>query len=111
MFGARVLNRHAALMNRMADTLGVDLEEALRRGKLSSEHWRDALVSCAGCDDPEGCVHWLGAHQAPEDRSAAMPPPEVPDFCNNRLMMERLSAELKKLGPIGAPRAPAPAEE
>ena len=111
MFGARTINRHAALMNRMADTLGVDLEEALRRGKLSSEHWRDALVSCASCDDPEGCVHWLGAHHAPEDRRAAVVASEAPEFCNNRLMMNRLSVALAALGPIGAPRAPTRSEE
>ena len=111
MFGNRVLNRHAALMNRMAETLGVDLAEALRRGSLSSEEWRDALVSCASCDDPTGCVHWLGEHGAPEDRSCGAPADEAPDFCNNRLMMARLRTTLEKLGPIGAPREPARVED
>lgn len=111
MFGNRVLNRHAALMNRMAETLGVDLDEALRRGALRSEDWRDALVSCASCDDPASCVHWLGEHGAPEDRCCGAPEDEAPDFCNNRLMMVQLRTKLEALGSEGAPRDPTRLEE
>lgn len=90
MFGSRTLNRHAALMNRMAETLGIDLEEALRRGKISSTEWRDALVDCVGCDDPASCASWLNEHAASEDRLTALPEEEAPHYCNNRLMLDRL---------------------
>ncbi|MDF1618969.1 DUF6455 family protein [Pseudothioclava nitratireducens] len=85
MFGARALNRHAALMNRMAETLGVDLTEAMRRGQFSSEGWRDAVVSCASCDDPTACLHWLADHAA--DDPDAAPECAAPDYCNNRFLM------------------------
>lgn len=94
MFGSKTLNRHAALMNRMAETLGVDLEEALRLGKISSADWRDALVECVGCVDPACCAQWLGEHAAPEDRLAKPPQDCPPEFCNNRMLMERLRETL-----------------
>ncbi|MDF2141580.1 DUF6455 family protein [Paenirhodobacter sp. CAU 1674] len=84
MFGARTLNRHAALMNRMAEVLGVDLTEAMAKGQLSGEGWREAVVRCTSCDDPTACQHWLAGHDG--DEGAA----EAPDYCNNRLMMARL---------------------
>ena len=43
MFGAKTINRHAALMNRMAETLGVDLTEAIADGRLPAEAWREAV--------------------------------------------------------------------
>ena len=92
MFGARTLNRHAALMNRMAETLGVDLTEAMAKGRLSSEGWREAVVRCAGCDDPSACLHWLSEQPAPEDQAGAVD--EAPHYCNTELMMARLREEL-----------------
>lgn len=91
MFGARTLNRHAALMNRMAQVLGVDLTEAMAQNLLSGEDWRGAVVRCTGCSDPEGCQHWLAAHDAPEDHDGAATAEAAPHFCNNRLMMARLA--------------------
>ena len=94
MFGARTLNRHAALMNRMAEVLGVDLTEAMAKSALSGTEWRDAVVRCTGCSDPEGCLHWLSQKDAPEDHEGAATAEAAPDFCNNRLLMGRLRAEL-----------------
>ena len=111
MFGNRTLNRHAALMNRMAETLGIDLEEALRRGKISSAEWRDALVDCVGCDDPASCVHWLAEHGAPEDRLKQPAEEHAPGFCNNRLMMDRLHNALAAAGDGTQPGAAASTRE
>jgi len=92
MFGLKKLNRHAALMNRMAQVLGVDLTEAMAQGQLSGEEWREAVVRCTGCDDPTACIHWLADHDAPEDHGGAATAHEAPGYCNNRLMMARLRA-------------------
>lgn len=94
MFGARTLNRHAQLMNRMAQVLGVDLTETMARGLLSGEDWRGAVVRCTGCADPEGCLHWLSEQDAPEDHDGAATAEAAPEFCNNRLMMARLAEAL-----------------
>ena len=83
MFGAKTINRHAALMNRMAETLGVDLTRAIADGRLPAEAWREAVVRCTGCSDPEGCQHWLGDH-------ADQMVDDAPDYCRNKALMESL---------------------
>ncbi|MBW0156689.1 DUF6455 family protein [Sedimentimonas flavescens] len=94
MFGVGTLNRHAALMNRMAEVMGVDLTDAMAKSVLSGTEWRDAVVRCTGCSDPEGCLHWLSQQDAPEDHDGAATAGAAPGFCNNRLLMGRLRAEL-----------------
>lgn len=98
MFGRKTLNRHAALMNRMAQVLGVDLTAALARRKLSSEEWREAVVRCTSCDDPAACLHWLSEQSAPEDHPGAASAEGAPDYCNNRVMMARLRQMLAEDG-------------
>jgi len=89
MFGLKTLNRHAALVNRMAQVLGVDLTEAMSKGKLSGEDWCEAVVRCTGCTAPETCMAWLSERPAPEDIEG--PAAEAaPHYCNNRLMLARL---------------------
>ena len=89
MFGAKTINRHAALMNRMAETVGVDLTAAIADGRLPAEAWREAVVRCTGCSDPEGCQHWLGAHAADD-----VAPDTAPDYCRNRDLMDSLRTAL-----------------
>lgn len=91
MFGARTLNTHAQLMNRMAQVLGVDLTEAMAQRLLSGEDWRNAVVRCAGCAAPGACLHWLSKQDAPEDHAGAATAEAAPEFCNNRLMMAHLA--------------------
>lgn len=73
--------RHAALVNRMAETLGLDLAEEAQRGNLPPQDLRGTVISCVGCADPSGCADWLDDHAAGAARA--------PDFCRNR---ERLDA-------------------
>lgn len=89
MFGLKTLNRHAALVNRMAQVLGVDLTEAMGKGKLSGEDWREAVVRCTGCTAPETCTVWLSERPAPEDIEGPAAA-AAPHYCNNRLMLARL---------------------
>ncbi|MGD9918157.1 MAG: DUF6455 family protein [Paenirhodobacter sp.] len=94
MFGLKTLNRHAALMNRMAQVLGVDLTEAMAKRHLSGDEWREAVIRCTSCCDPESCQHWLADHDAPEAHDGEATAEVAPEYCNNRLMMARLRAIL-----------------
>ena len=42
---------HFWLMMRMSKTVGVDLGEALREGRLSARSYADAVTRCRGCDN------------------------------------------------------------
>jgi hypothetical protein len=70
----RTLKTHEALMGRMARTLGADLDEAELRGDLPPEERTDMLLSCTGCANPEGCAHWLDAHETAD---------AAPGYCRN----------------------------
>lgn len=77
------LKRHAALVDRMATALGVDLEEAALAGGVSVDEISDAVLRCTGCADPGHCEAWLGARAGAE--AAA-----TPGYCRNRDLMARL---------------------
>jgi len=98
MFGLKTLNRHAALMNRMAQVLGVDLTDAMAQGRLSGEEWRGAVVRCASCDDPTACIHWLSEQEPPEEHGGEATADVAPHYCNNREMMARLRQVLVEEG-------------
>lgn len=83
MQGDKTRAHHAALMNRMADTLGADLDLAELRGVLPAER-RDAMLSaCTGCADPTGCARWLGQQERAE---------VAPDYCRNGDILRALAA-------------------
>ena len=96
MFGHRTIQRHAAMMNRMAEVQGLDLTTAIHEGALSGEDWREAVVRCTGCAEPEACLAWLGAHQPPEEAGDAGAPP--PAYCANRDLLARLRQEAEAEG-------------
>lgn len=98
MFGRKTLNRHAALMNRMAQVLGVDLTEAMAMRHLSGEQWREAVVRCTNCDAPAACLHWLSEQTAPEEHPGTASAAGAPDYCNNKVMMARLRRMLAEDG-------------
>lgn len=78
------IKQHAALVDRMADTLGVDLEEATLKGQITPDALCDVVLRCTGCTDPGGCRHWLDAHDAGAD--------STPDMCRNGDIFELLKA-------------------
>jgi hypothetical protein len=84
------LDRHADLMHRMADTVGVDLGDAVARGTLSPEELRGAVFSCMACEGGAECGDWLDNHPA---GSA-----ETPCYCRNQQMLGRLQPQ----DPVGA---------
>lgn len=78
-----MLKRHAALVDRMAGALGLDLEEQALRGRLSIDELTDAVLRCTGCSDPAYCSGWL------ERTAKAVAPP---GYCRNRELFAGLRA-------------------
>lgn len=76
---------HAELVEKMADTLGVDVEELMQRGRLSPEELDESVLRCIGCLEVGACQHFLA-----EDEDAARDEP--PGFCRNKEFFEALKA-------------------
>jgi hypothetical protein len=77
------LDRHADLVNRMAETVGADLGDAAIRGQIRPEEMRSAVLRCTACDSVEECGHWLDDHA--EGAAAA------PGYCRNKATLDRLA--------------------
>jgi hypothetical protein len=75
MLGRTTLKRHAALVDRMAEARGVDLEEQILRGNLRISELEDAVLRCTGCDNPDGCERWL-AQVEQDGTTVAQTPPQ-----------------------------------
>lgn len=82
MTGKTTLTRHADLMDRMANAVGVDLEQAMMEGRMTMDQLGDAVLACTGCTNPENCAHLLA------DQCGALPAP--PDYCRNSETLLRL---------------------
>ena len=85
MQSQETLKRHAALVDRMANALGVDLEEAVLRGDMPVDAVGDAVLRCTGCTNPQNCESWLPSSD--EKRNAA------PGYCRNNELWATLLPE------------------
>ncbi|MEC3861262.1 DUF6455 family protein [Mesobacterium sp. TK19101] len=74
MQSTKTLRRHAQLVDRMADALGIDLEEEALRGHLTISEIDDAVLRCTGCTNPDSCEHWLDTGPQASD---------PPGYCRN----------------------------
>ena len=79
------IDRHAALVGRMADTLQIDLAKAAQTGVVPEQSLRSVVLNCTGCQETGACEGWLDAHE-----SAA----ETPAYCRNKSLFDRLAAEI-----------------
>lgn len=75
------LRKHANLVDRMSDRLGVDLEEEVLRGNVAPDLIPDLVLRCTSCTNPEACQRLL----ATEDRLEA-----APGYCKNRETFDAL---------------------
>ncbi|MGG7645571.1 DUF6455 family protein [Rhodovulum sp. YNF3179] len=75
MFNLSKLDRHEKLVDRMAETQGIDIGEEMMRGHLSANDLRSAVFSCTACTHADDCVHWLEDHK---DGAS-----QTPDYCRN----------------------------
>jgi hypothetical protein len=79
-------DRHARLMHRMADALGVDLGDELVAGRLDAPQLRDMVVSCSRCNAPGACGSFLSEAEQAGKADVA------PGYCRNRETLHRLAA-------------------
>jgi hypothetical protein len=77
-------DKHADLVGRMAETLGVDLGEQMMRGALPPTDMRAAVMACMGCKAAGDCVTWLDAHAEGSDIA--------PSYCRNKERLQALAA-------------------
>jgi hypothetical protein len=77
------IRRHAALVDRMAGAQGLDLEEVMLRGHLSTPDLDDTVLRCTSCTQPDACTKWLDSL---DGEVAATPP----DYCRNIALFEAL---------------------
>ena len=84
--GQSILKRHAELVDRMATTLGVDLEEATMRGDMPMDDLSDMVLRCTGCSDPGACERWL-------DEKVVTGAEHAPGYCRNAKELEGLRVE------------------
>ncbi|ETX15860.1 hypothetical protein OCH239_11805 [Roseivivax halodurans JCM 10272] len=85
MLSRTVLKRHATLVDRMAQAVGVDLEEAALGGKVSIPEIDDAVLSCTGCTRSYACESWLAESNGPRYTP--------PTYCRNVELFLRLQAD------------------
>ncbi|SDN55463.1 hypothetical protein SAMN05216196_101886 [Lutimaribacter pacificus] len=76
--------KHFWLVQDMARAASVDLADARRDGRLTTEDWAAMVTRCRGCQWAEGCQHWLRAQQQDDDSA------EVPPACANRAVFDSL---------------------
>lgn len=84
MSNPHTLKRHADLVDRMSETLGLDLEETIMKGQMQVDTLGDAVLRCTGCAQPESCVHWLDEQSATTD--------QPPGYCRNSDLFDLLKA-------------------
>ncbi len=82
MTNQKTLRRHADLVDRMATTLGLDLQELAMAGQIRFDTISDAVLRCTGCSNAEGCEHWLSMQNGVA--------PETPDMCRNADLFQML---------------------
>ncbi|MCJ7875027.1 DUF6455 family protein [Phaeobacter sp. J2-8] len=83
MLSSEQIKRHAILMDRMGDARGLDMEEQVLRGKITSAELADRVLSCANCTGPQDCAHWLDTRTGVEGES--------PSYCRNADLFDDLS--------------------
>lgn len=76
------IKRHAILMDRMAEARGLDMEEQVMRGHITSADVAESVLSCTNCTNPEDCASWLARNDGP----AA----ETPSYCRNSALFDDL---------------------
>ena len=77
-------DRHTKLMERMADTVGIDLGETVQSGELTPEMLRNGVFACMGCRQTSECIHWLADNPDGAD--------DTPAYCRNRNLYDMLGS-------------------
>ena len=86
MSGQNKYDEHAQLVEKMAETLGVDLTEEMMAGNWTPEDMQATVSRCLGCTDPAHCKGWLDENTAGAD--------ETPGYCRNKDLLEAMRTRL-----------------
>ncbi|ARE42186.1 hypothetical protein RGUI_4045 [Rhodovulum sp. P5] len=86
MSGKTKYDEHAALVEKMAEVLGVDLTEEMMAGRWTPEDMQATVSRCLGCTEPSHCQGWL--------KDNAEGARETPGYCRNKDLLEALRAKL-----------------
>ena len=84
MLRQSVLKRHAGLVDKMADRVGVDIEEEILRGSLETGEVSDMVLRCTSCTNPDDCAALLDS----QEKQGSMP-----EYCRNARVFQKLGAE------------------
>lgn len=57
------LSKHFWLTQGMARTIGVNVNEALRAGRIGRGEYAELVAHCCHCDRAEQCLAWMGQQQ------------------------------------------------
>lgn len=76
MFGFKRLDRHADLVTRMGDAVGVDIVEQVQRGAVSENQLAGMVTRCVGCTEAQSCEQWLQANPRGAETT--------PGYCRNK---------------------------
>ncbi|MEP2532748.1 DUF6455 family protein [Shimia sp.] len=77
--------KHAALLDRAARHIGVDLQDKAISGALPFDGIADAVLRCMQCASPNDCARWL---ETPSDVSG-----QPPEYCRNAGLLAHLRAD------------------
>lgn len=83
MAGFRKYDEHAKLLERMADKLGVDMDEEMQSGRVTPDDVEDTVYRCMSCENPENCTAWLDSRDGVQVE-------EPPQYCRNRAKLGAL---------------------
>lgn len=78
------LSRHFWLTRGMARTVGVNLNAAVKDGRLPRSEFAVAIATCCACGRSHRCIGWM-AQQTSVPESA-------PDFCALKPVLDSLSS-------------------
>ena len=88
MLDKGTLKHHAALLDRMANAIGVDLQEAAVAGQVSIDEISDAVLDCTNCPDPAACRNWLDARSGEATAT--------PGYCRNADLLSDLREQVAR---------------
>ncbi|MHC0053394.1 DUF6455 family protein [Actibacterium sp. D379-3] len=79
------LSRHFWLTQGMARSIGVDLNGALKAGRLDRADYTQTVATCCGCGKSRRCMEWMALQGRGADA--------LPDYCAIKPVLERLKAK------------------
>ncbi|WP_323786236.1 DUF6455 family protein [Thalassovita sp.] len=76
------ISRHAAVMNRMAETVGANFASRIQADPEFAFQYRGAVMRCSSCKHDGDCSVWMDHHARAS---------QAPRYCRNKDLLEALS--------------------